>query len=490
MATLLDGPAWARQGLNLRDGRYPLGVEAPALSMVGALVPGVSTLTQFSRFYALYWALADYAERSDLDGEACRDLLRRCEVQLALVTNADTDRGRVTAHGADAVARGQQEGASFERLVETYSPRPSGFWSQYSGPSEVLGTVRIVEGKMRPGTRPCPAAVREQFAPLIDAASSDRLDLRGLGSLSLAHYAGADQAAMRDLFTATRSGLHAAPDWTKRDKTRRATMRIVLRTGQLAPEEQAWQVALRRCVAYGSTVHEDPVLRDHSQTLGWRGLLLRHHSVGAWRRLWADLVEFVADGGVATVEDIYDWITHQLPDRSVTAMLAELPAVTGPDGQPAPAEESLPLRSTEADLALLVLGAQRARALEGPARLSFFGSAHAHRPTMLDPLWVEGRIEDHRHGSVRALGRALVDDMLAQAKRVALRKIQVGPDGLRFFSRLHERNGLYIARGREGRTNVSLRLEQLVAISTQLGLIDPSGEFVADAALNALDLPQ
>jgi hypothetical protein len=55
----VQGQDWAEPGLDLRGGRYPLGVEAPVPGMVATLLPGVSTLTRLARYYALYWALAD-----------------------------------------------------------------------------------------------------------------------------------------------------------------------------------------------------------------------------------------------------------------------------------------------------------------------------------------------------------------------------------------------------------------------------------------------
>jgi hypothetical protein len=72
--------------------------------MVATLMPGVSTLTEYARYYSLYWALADYAERRDLDGVACQQTLRRAEVLLALVTRLIHDLG---VHGAGAVQRGK-----------------------------------------------------------------------------------------------------------------------------------------------------------------------------------------------------------------------------------------------------------------------------------------------------------------------------------------------------------------------------------------------
>jgi hypothetical protein len=65
--TVVSGPAWCAPGLDLRGGRYPLSVEAPVMAMVDTLVPGVSTLTRFVRYYAQYWALAEFAEERALE---------------------------------------------------------------------------------------------------------------------------------------------------------------------------------------------------------------------------------------------------------------------------------------------------------------------------------------------------------------------------------------------------------------------------------------
>lgn len=62
------------------------------------------------------------------------------------------------------------------------------------------------------------------------------------------------------------------------------------------PTESAWTDAMRQAVAYSDTVTTDPVFTAKGiagRALAWRGVLLRHHSVGPWRRLWAALVEHV-----------------------------------------------------------------------------------------------------------------------------------------------------------------------------------------------------
>ncbi len=121
-----------------------------------------------------------------------------------------------------------------------------------------------------------------------------------------------------------------------------------------------------------------------------------------------------------------------------------------------------------ADVAILLLGARRLDSLaEGP-RATFLGR---HR-VYLDPLWVAQLRAEFAHRSMRDLGRRLVDDMLAQSRRVALRKVRVSRDGtILLFTRLHERNGSYFASSPEGRGDVGLRIPQVADIATQLGLL-------------------
>ncbi|NMH97991.1 hypothetical protein [Pseudonocardia acidicola] len=494
MTAVLEGPAWAQQGLDQREGRYPLAVEAPVLGMVAMLMPGLSTLTEFARYYTLYWALADHAEQHDLDGAACQQLLRRAEVLLALATRL-THGDEASAHGADALQRGLGKGRTAWELADTgkssYSPRAWGFWSQYGGPSDVLGTATTKEGAIRPSRHACPAEVRKMFAPLFAAAARDAspsLDaLPQLEPVSLGTLDGPDLDALRDLFTATRACRHVESDWEGPDLTRRATLRILLRTGQLAPEK-SWSEALRHGVAFGSAAVEDSVLSQESRTQAWRGVLLRHYSVGAWRRLWAGLVDFVGNNGVTTRADLHSWISDQLPDLRVQEWQAQLPTLIGRGGHPEPAEEQVTAQGegVHRDIALLAVGAQRRETLDGIALEAFRGGKTV-RNNFLGPEWVSLRIGDNAARSVRDLGRDLVDDMLAQSRRVALRKVVVSSEGrMQVFSRLHERNDTFTARSREGSGNVGLRVEQLAGLATQLGLADESA---TSAGRELLKLP-
>lgn len=487
-AAVVDGPAWARQGLVQRAGRYPLAVEAPVLSMVDTLVPGVSTLTRFARYYSLYWALADLAARRNLDAEGCQRAIRRAELLLALVCDTfDNEMGQSgQAHGVDSLNRLFVEDDDHWKLAElgsaSYSPRAWGFWSQYGGPSDALGTVRTERGALRPSRHPCPVPVREMFEPLLDPAAG--LDsppitgdlLSGMRHLALGEQAGADLPALRELFTATRRGTHDPDDWKGADRTRRAAFRIVARSAFLEPETDNRMDALRRAVAYGPAAGHDPVLAAEERTMAWRGLLLRHHSVGAWRRLWAGLVAHVQRCEVATRQELHDWISAELPDQTVSFFERNLPAVVDGAGHPAPAEDEILSANSgvHGDVAVLIIGAQRPDTLTGIAHAAFLGGRRSGRGAFLDPNWVARRVAEHRDRSVGALGRAIVDDMLAQSRRVALRKVDVRDGQLRLFTRLHERNGVYVALSGEGAGNVGLRIEQLAGIAEQLGLMSSS----------------
>lgn len=495
-AAEIDGPAWCTPGLGERGGRYPLSVEASVLSMVDTLVPGVSTTTRFVRYYALYWALADFAEQRGLDADTCRRVLRRAEVALTLASLEHDESPQ--AHGIDNIRALRDEGraGSFVEPVQgSYSPRASGFWEQYNGASAVLGTVQMRDGALRPGRHGCPPAVSALFRPLLETVNAREFpldDVAGLSSLALEQTSTPDLAPLRELFTATRNGRHDPDTWTGNDRTRRATLRLLARSVQLTLSRRDWVDAMRACVAYGDTIASDPVLSDeakHAQS--WRGTLLRHHSVGAWRRLWADLVnQVIALGGTATRDHLHQWISAAVPDMTVRQFVANCPPVVDHDSHPFPAEENLPdlPSATAEDLATLVLGGRRVEHLTGPARAAFLGTTSNKRGQFLDPNWVAYQLEEHQDEPVETLARAFVDDMLAQSRRVALRKMRISADGaMTLFSKLHERNGFYVATSREGSGNVGLRLEQLGDLANQLELV--SGTDVTPLAGELLELP-
>lgn len=485
------GPEWAVRGLDQRAGRYPLSVEGPVLRAVEALVPGVSTVTRFVRYYAFYAALAAHAAARDLDADACRRLLRRSEVVLAAAHRDipwETPPG--AAHGIDGVGAfcddhlRVAEAAETERGKPSYSPRRWGFWEQYRGPSVVLGTVELEGDALRPGRHHCPAEVRDLFAPVFAYAERDRVpveELAALDAVTLPARSQPEREWMVGLFTATREGHHDPDEWEADDRTRRATLRVLTRSVQLYGDRcSSFEEVMRSAVAFGHHLEDDPVLAGMQQSQGWRGVILRHFSVNAWRRLWAALVRSIGgEDGAAdrTREELRGWIAERLPDMTVGRLVQELTPLQDKSGQPLPVERQLLAAHDRADpytnVRLLLTGALRCRQLDGVARQTFFGPRPRGRGQVLDPEWVRRLAEDYRDRSVQEFGGRLVDDMLAQATRVARAKMRMDPTSHRLLvpSRIHERNDRFFKSSDEGDGDIGLRIHQLGDFAVQMGLI-------------------
>ena len=140
---------------------------------------------------------------------------------------------------------------------------------------------------------------------------------------------------------------------------------------------------------------------------------------------------------------------------------------------PAPAERialaGKDIRDPETSIKLLLLGARRAAELDGDARTVFLGLQNE----ILNPLWMQLCVREFLDRPLRDLAVRLVNDMLAQARRVALDKMRPDSNGqLQIYSRIHERNGRYYKTRDEGDTAIGTRLEVAAGIAVQLGLID------------------
>ncbi|WKD31349.1 hypothetical protein [Streptomyces xanthophaeus] len=476
-------------------------MEGPVRRLVDRLVPGVSSVTKYARYYALYAAAAAEAERRDLDAQGCRELLRRAEVLLAAVQIAQSPGGipdGLSPHGHDGVYPGLSAGGGLDldRTARVYSPRSWGFWSQYGAPAQVLGIVEYGRGGIRPGREQCPAEVGELFAPLLALAGSERTEVRPAelqeaGAAALGEPCAAERDWLASLLTASRDGIHRPDEWRATDRTRRATLRVL---AQAVAQHggDSYTGALRETVAFGPLLADDPVLSTVPEAARWRGLLLRHYSVSAWRRLWADLVTEVGtqdgqDGGQdRSAAELRAWLCDQVPDGTVNEALAALGPVHDRAGHSIPVEPRL-LQEEPApwrDIRVLLAGGLRARdSTDGTHRhpgTLFAGVQRAFlgdRREFLDPMWVEALMREYGDRPVRDLASRLADDMLAQSRRVALRKLRYDPQtgGLKIFSRLHMRNDRYFRIGEESKEEIGIRIPQLGSIGRQLGL------FAADA---------
>lgn len=496
MTTVVEGPAWSVRGLIQHGSRYPLKVESAVQRPVGLLLPGVSTASELVRYFALYAALAAYADGRGMDADGCRELVRRSEVVMAGASMLDAhepaDHG-VTAHGADGVRPWLGDGLDVRGAVNigdeqhSYSPRKWGFWETYGGPSQTLGTVTRDRGAFRAGRHPCPELVRAFFGPLFAASARDRLTMAELEALRPVGVLGDDRPEnpwLLDLFTATRDGVHEADNWRPDDRHRRATMRILGRTTVLhgADVDLTWTQAVESTVAFGDALDTDPVLATIKEAESWRGLLLRNYSVSAWRRLWAALVSSIGaadDHQDRSPEELQAWLADQMPEVTVGAFMDdELPA-TMAGRHPAPAERIVLDGDAEdplTDVKVLLLGARRADELTGETRTVFLG----HHNEILNPAWMSWCVREFHDRPVRDLAVRLVNDMLAQANRVALEKMELDASGrLQMYSRVFERNGRYYKTSDEGDGAIGTRLEVIAGIAGQLGLIDVTSEGAA-----------
>lgn len=309
--------------------------------MVDRLAPGVTSVVRFARYYALYAALAAYAQRNSLDADGCRWLLRRTEVLMAAASIAEERAGGdpAQAHGVDRIevlddGIDVTTAADEERLKSSYSPRLWGFWDDYRGPSTVLDTAVTEGGVLRPGRHECPTAVFRFFEPLFEAALSENVvsesRLVELRPFAVQSEEFPERAWLRGLFTATDAdGIHDPDAWRPDDQRRRSALRMIGRTTELYGDraDLSWEEVVRRAVAFGDGVETDPVLRDIPEILAWRGLLLRHYSVNAWRRLWASMVGSICrDGeGDSTRDDLRSWLADPMADVPLREFMDGLP---------------------------------------------------------------------------------------------------------------------------------------------------------------------
>jgi hypothetical protein len=220
-------------------------------------------------------------------------------------------------------------------------------------------------------------------------------------------------------------------------------------------------------LAYGSFVADNAVAAGLAEAEVWRGVVLRRFAVGAWRRLWAHMVnDLVVD--LVTTSQVADAFADELPDLTVGQFLRSLPdTMIGADT--APAEEllravggSLPA----IELGVLAIGGFRAGQLTGHA-----GDAFRGRPIELAPEWVARRFEQRSTQSLRDFGKDLVADLLVRGRRVAMSKMKRRSDGTIWLpTRLYDRGGLLYRTSTEGAGDVGMRIVQLGQILAGVGV--------------------
>lgn len=472
--------AWVDSGaFRPNRGQFPIRVERHVNSFVGGHLPGVTTVTTATRYYALHGLVARISQAESLNEAATLDLLRRCEALLACVTKShdgDPSHNRLTPspHGIDAIVRSAwtADGVDIVQAADVYSIAKWAYANTYRG-SEL--TLRILApGGLQPGPWYDDARARSALGPLVDAARSDTRfshdELAGLKAACLCTTAeSADGAWLAELL----SGEAGQP-------VGRPTMgnllwqfgRITAVTISTGPTSAAAELMDR--------IMFDPVLASHPSLGGlvalprWRGALLRRESVYAWRLIWHNLSRLVE--GARPVSDLITAFADQLPETSLTAFRSNLPARLDQDGHARRAErEVAELPELQRWLARLILGADRLGELD-PDELIGFRGADEHRRGVweeLSPGWVASRLDAHAGRSVRDLGHAIATTLIARSQRVALQKSYFDPrrQQLSFPARLHVRDGIAVQVFPETAPAPATRIPQYLSIVTQAGML-------------------
>lgn len=473
-----EGPEWASRSLDVEGGRFPLSVEAHLLNMTAELVPGATTVTTSARYYTLHGAVALEAERRQLDLPARLELLRRCEVVMAAASIINPSQTAGTVHGLDAILK-KSSGVLFD--VETlstpkigYSDAQYGFLGPYLGSEMTLGILS--DGSLTPGQRVASSSFGNAFEGLFDLARQDQISKEALQSashLAIGHLGVSEDGEWlaRQLCVSGLSHLHDG------DHARAGTVRLLVRSLELEPSRRVLD-SFRKVVSYGSWARVDPVVSSIPEVQPWRGTLFRHDSVGAWRQLWAWLVDAI--NGPTRKEELIEKFAAHLPDMTLSAFVRDLPPIVDSSGDPFDAESlvrgqdrTVPSQS----LGLLILGSQRAKEMTGRSRGALVGKEQ--RVAVLSPLWMAEWVASRSGVHLGDVASQLTDVLLDRAKRIAMNKMRIRNGKMWLPSVVAERGEFLYTVGKEGRGNVGLRLEQLAGLLQGVGVLELVGESLA-----------
>jgi hypothetical protein len=352
-----------------------------------------------------------------------------------------------------------------------YAKSEWGFWPPYRGSEAVLQIT--TDRGIAPGEKFDTTAVMAGLADVLSLAGRSVLTTDVLDGYQ--HLCVCRSAASSDGDWLAR--LLAQPgisdERRTRAWTRRQTLRTVARCVQLTTVNRA-SIDIAEFLAYNEAVTQDAVLTSTPIAAQWRGVILRNYSVGAWRDLWRWLVEGI--NGLTPRARLGDLFAEGLPDQTVRAFTAQLPATGTADGQPAPAELDHGLAETgwpQWCLSILLLGARRARELAGNELAGFQGREADDINEELAPAWLASQADDWLDRSVRDFARWLTELMINRSQRLALRK--AAPDRktgvLKIPSRVYLRDGFLFRDSSEGGGQASLRLDQLAGILAGVGLL-------------------
>ncbi|MFW5466919.1 hypothetical protein [Knoellia sp. CPCC 206391] len=465
-------------------GLFPLSVERVFNQVVAEHALAVTTVTAGARYYALHGLVAHEATKKDLEQETARNLLRRCEVAIALATLAhhdsdehDWDRG-VSPHAAERLRPLWRQGpinlpAIAQDGEGTYIKNKWGvLGSTYRG-AEM--TMKILEPSgLTPGPGYDDAAVRPALRDIFDLAALEHVsDGAALeyGHLCLCRAStDTDSGWLRRIFTVP----DAQPDTRghRQAHTTRMLARAITHGRIHAPAD----------VIPFLMAHPEAIDAGDGEAISrrWRGIAFRHESVNAWRQTWQALSEEVASRGVTTRQQMRDWFADQATADTVRSFTAALPAVVSDTGAPTLAERHEHVQALNGVLphiAVACLGAHRLSTLHAQERLGFEGGPGT--PTWaleeeLSPRWVLRRIETWGDRPMADFMAALSDVLIDRAQRLSLQKARFDRKRGQVVipGRIHTRDDLVYRVYAEQARPPALRLPQLMSMCHQVGLFD------------------
>jgi len=481
-------PGWVDTGsFRPNPGQFPIRVERHLNSFVGDHLPGVTTVTNATRYYALHGLIARIAHDEGLDEPDTINLLRRSEALLAYVTRVHStspehDKRTPAPHGIDAILREATttDGIDLPLAAQVYSEAKWAFSNPYRG-SEL--TLKILEpGGFAPGEWYDDVAARSQLAAIVEAAR-DASEVTASLAAQLATGCLCTTAESEDGAWLARL-LTGDPDQSLDEPTVGGLLgqfgRLVATATVVGEVTDADTLA--------DLIMFDPTLRDHPQLAGmvapqrWRGALLRKESVHAFRLIWRDINRLV--DGARPVPELIEAFADQLPTVTVFEFRSLLPQRASDGGQPLRAERELDhLPFLERWLAVLILGAGRLGDLEGHELRGFRGPQEHTRGVWeeLSPGWVAELLERYDGRPVRDLGRSLATTLVHRSQRVALWKssYDARKQVLSFPARLHVRDGIAVKVFEETAPVPATRIPQYLSIARQAGIftIDADGRF-------------
>jgi hypothetical protein len=502
-ASGMVGPAWADSSGQAEVVRNPLRVQNHVARLVVAYVPGVTAVTPHARYFGLHpWAATVAAERGYDDAQTA-ELFRRIEVVVAWASGHHDDHHAELpgAHGADAIARHVHGGIlDVDAAQASYSPNRFGFFdSAYTSPERQLGTMSSSGG---PGARFDAVArdgIETNLVGLLDAAYQGTLDETlgrdgaEAGWCVCGARTGGEGTWLREVLCARRGG---PAQMIAADKTRRDTMRLLARalkhhSGASSASQAAADRpegaeasdgglsdkavnAFRHALCFDGDLGESPVVASDVIEFGeaWRGLLLRHYTVTAWRRLWTATVNTV-DGRGLTTAQIGEMVAGACPDITVGEYAASftttdtdrlLPAEMGAWADPGPG----------GDVGVLLISGRRVDEVSEKARGSLCGRTDRDE---LGPMWLAGQLETAANRPLRDWVSEVCANLLVRAQRVGLAKFRISRiDGRAIVpAQVQERDGMWRKMYEVGPTPLVLRVGQLATVCAGAGLFDHHG---------------